>query len=270
MAIITVSRQLGSLGTDIAHRLAAALSSSVLDKQELLPMMAGQGITDLEMYDEIKPGFWDTIAMDRFMYIHALQTVVYRFARKGDCVIIGRGGQFLLGRVPGVLKVNVVAPFELRLQRLQARRGCSRAEAEMQVRHSDEQRLGFHSFFFDIDCDAPELYDLVINTTALSTDGAVELIRAALAAEDVEACRDATARRLDDFCLGQEVMRNIRSNKGITSPYLNATVEDGVVTLNGGVLSRPELDLCEHAARDTFGVKGVVNNINFINSWGIA
>ena len=270
MAIITVSRQFGSMGTDIARTLAATLSSSVLDKQELLPMMAEQGITDLEKYDEKKPGFWDTIAMDRFMYIHALQTVVYRFARKGDCVIIGRGGQFLLGRVPGVLKVNVVAPFELRLQRVQSRSGCSRGEAEMQVRHSDEQRLGFHSFFFDINCDAPELYDLVINTAAMSVDGAVELIRAALAAEAVETCRDATAHRLDDFCLGQDVMKNIRCNKGIASLYLNASVEDGVVTLDGGVLSRPDLDLCEHAARETSGVKKVINNINFINPWGVA
>jgi cytidylate kinase len=270
MAIITVSQQLGSLGTDIAHKLAKVLSSSVLDKQKLMPMMAEQGVTDLEMFDEKKLNLWDTIAMDRFMYIHALQMAVYRFARKGDCVIIGRGGQFLLGQVPGVLKVNVVAPFDLRLARVEVRNGCSRSEAEMLVRHSDEQRLGYHSFFFDIDCDAAELYDLVINTANLSVDGAVELIRGALAAEAVETSRDATNHRLDDFCLGQEVMRNIRCNKRITSPYLNAQVKDGVVTLNGGVLNRPELDVCEHAARETSGVKGVINNINFINSWGVA
>jgi cytidylate kinase len=270
MAIITISRQFGSQGTWIAQKLAEVLSYSILDKETLLPMMAEQGITDIEKYDEKKPKFWDSIVMDRFMYIHALQTVVYKFARNDNCIIVGRGGQFLLGRVPGILKVSVVAPRELRIQRLQARLSCSRGEAEMQVRHNDENRQGFHHFFFDIDCDLPELYDLVINTAALSVERAVELIQDALFAEEIAACRDAAVHKLDDFCLGQEVMKNIRCNKRISSPYLDASVEDGVVTLNGGVMSWNDLTVCEHAASEIPGVKKVVNKINFINPWGIA
>jgi hypothetical protein len=59
MPILTISRQSGSLGTQIARSLAEALALPLLDKQALEERLAGHGVTgtSLEKYDEKRPAF---------------------------------------------------------------------------------------------------------------------------------------------------------------------------------------------------------------------
>lgn len=270
MAIITISRQLGSQGTEVAQLLAKQLNYNILDRAALEPMMADEGITEPDKYDERKPGIWDTVTVDTFRYIHALQTVLYRHAQQGNCIIIGRGSQFMLRRIPGVLKVNIIAPFVLRVKRIRERYNCEIKDAEMQVLESDQERKGFHRFFFDIDWEAPDLYDLVLNTKIFSPTKSMEFICDALEAVETPKIQEETDIILKDFRLSQEVIKNIRCTKRIHEPYLSAHVHDGVVTLDGGLLDKLDIDLCEHAALEVPGVKKVINKTNFINPWGIA
>lgn len=73
---------------------------------------------------------------------------------------------------------------------------------------------------------------------------------------------------LDNIRLGQKIITNIFEKKKIPVLYLRASAEDGIVILDGGVMSKTDIDVCEHAAREVSGVRRVINRVNYINSWG--
>src|SRR5512138_2824372 len=98
MAIITVSRQVGSLGTEMAQGVAERLHYDYVDKEKIGKALAAYGLPepDLEKFDEKKPPFWDSWQVQRKKFLHFLEAVIYDFARGGKAVIVGRGGQVLL------------------------------------------------------------------------------------------------------------------------------------------------------------------------------
>jgi len=265
MAIVTFSRQSGSLGTQTARALAEALGFAFLDKDSLERRLVEHGVTaaSLEKYDEKRPGFWEIFSSDKNRYLHFLKTVIYEFAREGRGVLLGRGGQVLLAGVPGVLHVRIVAPVEVRRRRLQESLSCDERQAEQILRHDDTDRAGFHRFFFNVNWDDPQLYDLILNTKNLSTETAVALLRSALkqgrAADQERLFRQVMA----DRCLEQEVVTRILYQEKVPVKFLEAEARDGVVTLNGTVNTRAAVERCAQIAASVPGVEKVENQLYY-------
>ena len=268
MAIITISRQLGSMGSEIAQMLSQQLNYRFLEKEILAAELRQHGIADMEKHDEKQPSLYTSFSSENYTYIHFLQSALFKFAENGKCIILGRGGQFLLGMLPGTMKIHITAPEELRLQRIKVRFACGRSGAEKIMHTSDRERSGFHKFFFKIDWQDSSLYDMVIGTQWLRPEKAVQVIIDALPVFDTPEILKESQHMLDNIRLGQEIITNIFEKKKIPVRYLRASAEDGIVTLDGGVMSRPDIDVCEHAAMEVPGVRRVINRINFINSWG--
>ena len=173
MAIITISRQFGSLGTEIAQALGQELHFASLDKKTLEETLISEyGIPEenIDRYDEKKPPLWDVFSTDKDKYLHFMKSAIYDFARQDNCIIIGRGGQVLLRGIPGTLHVRVLAPKELRIKRLQDRFSYDDRLAGQLIRHSDHDRVGFHKFFFHVNWEDVSLYDLMINTQLLPSN----------------------------------------------------------------------------------------------------
>jgi len=70
----------------------------------------------------------------------------------------------------------VVAPWEVRVERIMKDRGCSREEAEKSGRNSDHARESYTSRFYQARWSDPTLYHLTVNTGLLSRQQACELI----------------------------------------------------------------------------------------------
>jgi len=120
MAVLTLSRQSGSYGTQISKALAGSLKYRFLDKESLEKALSTYGVppASLEKYDEKRPSFWEIFSSDRNRYLHFLKTVIYDFALQGSGIVLGRGGQVLLCWVPGVYHVRVIAPPADRVDRI--------------------------------------------------------------------------------------------------------------------------------------------------------
>lgn len=88
----------------------------------------------------------------------------------------GSGGRSI-GRL-----VRVVAPFEIRVQRLIASAGLERSTAESLITETDQQRAQFVQESFQQSESNPLLYDLIINTAGIAADTAAELITRAVEA----------------------------------------------------------------------------------------
>jgi hypothetical protein len=119
-------------------------------------------------------------------YVHVVGMVIRNLARGGDVVIVGQGGQIVLQDVPGVLHVQVIAPFARRLTTLMAREGLDRQEATIRLRASDRARADYLQRYHGVNWLDPMLYDLVINTDHLSLPAAVAAV--------VGACQSSNER----------------------------------------------------------------------------
>ncbi len=177
MSTITISRQFGSLGTEIAQEVAEKLNYGYVDKEKIGKIVAdfGFGLLEVEKFDEKKPPFWDSLSLQRSNFLHAVQTAIYDLAQKGQVVIVGRGGQVLLKNLPGILHVRIFAPFDLRVKRLVWSKRADEKYAVRMLRQMDHDSAGYIQSFFRADWNDASLYDLLINTENLSQNTAVQL-----------------------------------------------------------------------------------------------
>ena len=131
MAIITISRQVGSSGTEIAQAVASKLQYEYLDKEKIEKALLDRGlpVPEFEKFDEKKPPFWISWQIQSRRFLHLIQTVVYDFARCGNAVIVGRGGQVLLGDIPGVIHLRLMAPYGARVARIMEREKLEEKQA---------------------------------------------------------------------------------------------------------------------------------------------
>ena len=265
MAILTLSRQSGSFGTQIANALAEHLKYRFLDKESLEKALAGYGVSaaSLQKYDEKRPSFWEIFSSERNRYLHFLKTVIYDFARQGNGIVLGRGGQVLLAGVPGVYHVRVIAPPATRIERIKKAYKCDDRHAEAIMRHSDQARAGFHRFFFNVNWEDASGYDLVLNTQSIGAETAAELLRKVISLLDGKDVQKEREKRLADLALKQQVETAILYTEKIPVKFLETEARDGVITLNGTVSTHAAVSRCEEIARAISGVKKVDNRIFF-------
>ena len=185
MAVITISRQYGSLGNIVADALGQRLGYRVVMRELInqAARWAGAPEVALAVIDELGLLGLSPSEEDYQAYIQALKSVMLELADEGNAVIVGRGGQVVLGARPDVLHVRLVAPVEVRIARIAERHHISLQAARAQVKTSDRQRRIFLKRFYNIDGNDPQLYDLVINTARMSAEAACNLICAALQQE---------------------------------------------------------------------------------------
>jgi cytidylate kinase len=152
----------------------------------------------LEMVDETQSnwaydvfGPWlDRRIVPHEKYLVRAARIVLAAARRGNVVLVGRGGQFLLPREQG-LAVRIVASEKYRVRRAAEKYALSEAQARQFIATVDRGRKDFVARFFHRDVADPHLYDLVINVDFLGLEAAVEQI--IVAWRRVEARRSAAA-----------------------------------------------------------------------------
>jgi cytidylate kinase len=112
-------------------------------------------------------------------YVHMVEMVIRDLAKGGDVIIVGRGSQVLLRDLPQVFHLQVVAPFEQRVETIMEREGLERREAIARVKASDQSRREYLRRYHRVEWLDPTLYDLVINTGKIPLPLAVEVVAAA-------------------------------------------------------------------------------------------
>ena len=178
MAVITVSRQLGSLGTEVAQQAANRLGYRIVEREVInqAALCAGAPEVALAMIDELHLlGLCPTEEACQ-AYIQALGVVMEELAAGGNIVIVGRAGQVILANRPDTLHVRLIAPLQIRIERIAQRRGISLQAARAQVTASDRCRKKFIKHFYNHDLDDPDQYDLIINTARFTFEATVNLI----------------------------------------------------------------------------------------------
>ena len=191
--IITIGRQFGSGGHEIAKKLAKEMGYEIYDK-ELLKMQAEHsGIAEkvLESYDETPTNsLLYSIVMDVYPSMNyvgtSLNQQIYQaqfdtirtLQEKGNCVIVGRGADYILRNYPKLVSVFITADLDDRARRVAEFEKISEEKAKDMVLKSDKKRANFYNFQTEKKWGVASSYDLTINSSAVGYDGAVEIIKA--------------------------------------------------------------------------------------------
>jgi cytidylate kinase len=117
-----------------------------------------------------------TFDLNDTLYLNFVRQVIREISAQGDAVIVGRATHLLLKDVPRALHVHVVAPWDLRVQRVMQSREVSREQAEKSCRDSDHARESYTDRFYHSRWSDPTLYHLTVNTGLLSRAQACDLI----------------------------------------------------------------------------------------------
>ena len=264
MAIFTVSREAGSFGTEIARAIAQKLDYEYFDREKIEQALVDRGVPmpEVEKFDEKKPPFWLSWQIQSRRFLHSIQAAVYDFARRGNTVIVGRGGQILLRDIPGAAHLRFTAPFPTRVARVMAQEKVDEKQAVRLIHRSDRDSAGFLRFFFEVDWQDSALYDLVINTQRISAGTAVEIISKLAESPEILAGARAAAEKLTDLSLGQKVEEVLLDLLGLNIRLVHIQVERGVVTLKGSAVSGVDLENVQRAVARIEGVAEVDNQLS--------
>ena len=266
MAIITISREMGSGGIPIAHKVAETLGYKLIDGEAIMEAAKSYGLSPeaVEQADEKPPHFVDTLDSKQFLDLHLIELIILEAALKGNVVIYGRGGQDLLKDISSVLRTRIIAPFEDRVERWAEREWLDPDRARYLVRKSDQQRAGFIKYYFDRNWEESVHYDLTINTQRLSEETAVKIICDSIKDHNLEGVKADSKKILSDLILRKRVEIAILSNDHIDPYLLEINVKDGLVVLSGQVHSAAEKQTAEQQARTADGIHDLKNNIKVV------
>ena len=195
MQAITISRQLGSLGTQIAHQVAGRLGYCVVWREIINRAARDAGAPEMALAEIDDLGLLgiDPPPEECDAYHAAMRNVMQDLADRGRVIIIGRAGQVLLRDRPDVLHVKIMAPADIRAHRIAEVQGISAAAARAQIEASDSHRKDYLERCFGARWDDPTLYDVVVNTRRLTPLVAADLICQACKSRESNAASSATA-----------------------------------------------------------------------------
>jgi len=201
--VVTVSRQHGAGGGEVARKLAGELQLDLFDREIIQRIaesthLSERVVSSLDEKDkELLTDWLAAISSHSYLspaeYRYHLSRTVGAVAHHGGAVILGRGAHLILGQGEA-LRVLVVAPVEQRVRAVMEREGLDEREARRRIVSVEADRKAFLMKHFHADFADPTTFDLVVNTAVLGVDGACGAIRAAIESLPARSVDAATAR----------------------------------------------------------------------------
>ena len=206
--VITIEREYGSGGADIAKKIAARLGWKLWDQlltNEIARLMECDcGVVEKHeekkdpLYYRLLKGFMrgsyegsmnapQVKIADTDCIREIAERVVKGAAEGGECVIVGRGSAYYLQTRPDAFHVFIYAPLDEKVRRLQAG-GKSKSEAVHLAETVDRDRAAFIKQYFDVEWPDRHRFHLMINST-IGEDVAVDTILNGIATFEKQAAR---------------------------------------------------------------------------------
>jgi cytidylate kinase len=193
--VLTIEREYGSGGADIACRVAKRLGWTLYDQlltNEIARLMECDCRVVEEREEKRDPVFYRLLKafmkgshegsqnaprlkmVDAECIREATERVVKDAAERGQCVIVGRGSAYYLQNRRDAFHVFVYAPFAEKVRRLRAE-GKAEKEAIQLAETVDRDRAAFIEQYFKVEWPGRHRFHLMINS-AIGESSVVETI----------------------------------------------------------------------------------------------
>ena len=269
MPLVAMTREMGSLGKDVAAGVAARSGRRVVYHEIIEPIASKMRLrkSHVERFLDGRAGLWEKLTTDKTSLSIFTADETFRFLRDGQTgVIRGWGAVHLLRNIPHVIRVRVCAPLETRVQRMMERLSTDNRETvENEIQMSEEAHTAITKRHFGVNWRDPELYDLVLCTERLSVEECVDEIDGMMKRKCFQETDDSR-RMVDNLATEWAVRSALRRDDRTSRTHITVEADSGTLRLLGVVDTQTELNAAGELAAGVEGVKQVDNQLKAANS----
>ena len=194
--IITINREAGTGGHEIAEKISEMLNIKLYDKTFLAHILEKFKLSpeEAENIKASQPNWWSefcrfykqfgttaAIAYENFevnsqQLYYAEAKALRDLAEQESCIIVGRTGFHVFKDTPGTIRIFLIADMEHRVERMMKKRNLGEEEARKKIEELDKARENFTKTFAGVSRYDARNYDLVINVTHFTTDQVAQFL----------------------------------------------------------------------------------------------
>ena len=265
MAVIAMTREVGTLGRDVAAGLAERLGLEIIHHELVehdIAERAGLPENEVHRFLEGEASLFERWRVDYRRMRCCTAQEIFELAAKGGALIRGWGSVYLLRSVPHVLSVRVCAPMEFREAVVMQRLGLKNpAAARREIERDDATHNGAMRRIFGIDWTDPAHYTIVLNTARVPVrecvDCIVRLVQSPAFAE-TEKSKAELMNQLISARVRSALERHFGSDAGA---LIKSEVKAGQVMLTGPMVDARYNEEAVRLVRSVEGVTGVESHI---------
>src|SRR5215471_9087589 len=275
MTVIAMTREIGSLGTEVAAGVAKRLGLEIIRSEVAADNVARRlGVTESAVlrYLDGTASLLERWQIDRRKLFHYAAEEILGLAQKGNVLIKGWGAATLLRDVPHVISARVCAPMEFRVRVLMERTGRKdAATVRDEIERFDAARARSLRAYFNVEQEDAGLYHIVLNSERLSVDACVNAICKLADGprfRDTSRARSALANKFLEAKISSALVEHI--SVAMAPLGLSVSVDDGKVTLAGTTCSGSLRARAEKIAHASAGMLKIDNRIVSVPTRGSA
>lgn len=160
--IISISREHGTNGKEIARAVAEKLNVKFYDKEEIKKFAISNNLIKDNVADEELYKFYLSLDAEKDSIIKQAETIKM-IANKESAVIVGRSADYILKDNPNLIKIFLYAPLEYRIDKIKEIYKDTYKDAKKHVLNSDKSRASYYEIISNQKWGRKENYDLCIN-----------------------------------------------------------------------------------------------------------
>lgn len=267
MAIIAMTREMGTLGKEVAREFARRTNYTVIHAELAEPGSehARRG-EESEVYRFLEGSQeeLDKWRSNRASGGYLTPDQIFEIALEGNVLIRGWGAAKLLRSVPNILSLRVCAPMDFRVDQMQRRLGIDPISARREIERNDAAHSSILMRFFGADWTDPLQYDLALNTGHLPHDVCADILcdtvdSAAFAATE------SGRRKLMDCLMEARIRSALASSNRLhrSGSHIHVSVDDAKVRLYGLVTESGAPREAETLVMAQTGVEALQNDIAY-------
>lgn len=167
--IISISREHGTNGKEIARLVAKELNIAFYDKEEIKDFaiknkLSKTDYTEEELYDN-----YLSLDANKEAIINQSK-VIKKIAVKNSAVIVGRSADYILKNNPNLIKIFIYAPMEYKIKNIMKNYKDSEKEAKKHIQDSNRLRSNYYSIIANQTWGDKNNYDLCIDSSIGNTN----------------------------------------------------------------------------------------------------
>jgi len=273
MTVIAMTREIGSLGTDVAAGVAKELDLKIVHSEIVTNQIAERlGVEEsaVQRYVDGSASLLERWLINRRRLSHYTSEEILRLAQEGNVLIRGWGAATLLRDMPEVISVRVCAPMAFRIRVMMQKMRIKDPDAVRQeIERFDAAHIRVMRGSFNVEREDALLYHLVLNTDRMPVDACVKAI-----------CELARHSRFQDHATTQSALANKLLEAKVSSALgdeistsiaplgVSVSADNGRVTLAGMSSSGNLRARAEKVVARIAGVCAIDNRIISVPSHG--
>ena len=273
MAVITMTREMGTLGKDVALGLAETLDLRIVHHELVEHDLAQRlGVQESAVHHYLEGGasLLERWKIDKQKLSRYTAQEILEFAKEGNIIIRGWGATALLQDVPNVIRIRVCAPMPFRERVMMERLGLKEVGVvRREIERSDAAHSRLMQGSFGLNWENPLHYHAVLNTEIVPVDACVNTVRLLAdhpAFSETEETRRALKDKLLEWNIRSALAEQYVVGGGVAS--IDVTVKNNEVILSGTVTHPHVSAVLVQTVREVTGVAEVESRIETVQGYG--